>query len=97
MAARAHRTYALLTGIVLSIGSACASAQPAESEAVRGAKLFEATCAECHESAQLKGDAALAFGPKIQQIVAGKAKHRPKLKLSAEDATAVAAFLTSQK
>jgi hypothetical protein len=45
----------------------------------------------------LRGDAGAAFGTKTQQMAGGKAKHRPKLKLSAEDATSMAAFLATQK
>lgn len=61
--------------------AALAAATPAlaSGDAARGKTKFEATCAECHQGGDFK---PADFGTKLGAIVAGKAKHRPKLKLT---------------
>jgi mono/diheme cytochrome c family protein len=66
-------------------------------DAARGKAKFEAACAECHAAADLKGAAATTFGDKLQQIAAGKAKHRPKLQLAAEEVADLGSYLATLK
>jgi ribosomal protein L7/L12 len=50
--------------------------------------MFEASCADCHEAADLKGKSAAD----LQKVEAVK-QHKGKVKLSADEAKALAEFL----
>jgi mono/diheme cytochrome c family protein len=86
----------LMLGCVLLAGASL-TAPALAADASRGKAKFEDACAECHAPADLKGPAAAPFAEKLQQIAAGKAKHRPKLTLSAEEVADLAGYLATLK
>jgi mono/diheme cytochrome c family protein len=86
----------MVLGWTLIVGASMTDGALA-ADAARGKGKFEAACAECHAAADLKGAAAATFGEKLQQIAAGKGKHRPKLKLSAEEVADLGGYLATLK
>lgn len=91
-----QRSRTLMLGCALLAGAALAAPTFAADPA-RGKSKFEEACAECHAPADLKGPAAAPFAEKLQEIAAGKAKHRPKLNLSAEEVADLAGYLATLK
>jgi mono/diheme cytochrome c family protein len=89
-------TYRPLLLAALLLAAPIALAAPA-GDAKKGQAAFEAQCAECHEAGDLKGAAGKAFADKTAAIVAGTAKHKPKLKISAAEAADVTAWLATLK
>lgn len=86
----------LMLGCALIAGASLAAPTLA-ADAARGKAKFDEACAECHAPADLKGPAAAPFAAKLQEIAAGKAKHRPKLNLSAEEVADLAGYLATMK
>ncbi|NJD31490.1 MAG: hypothetical protein FIB04_06350 [Gammaproteobacteria bacterium] len=66
-------------------------------DAAAGKAAFEKQCAECHETADFKGEDAKEVAAKIDKISAGQMKHKKAFKLSAAEAADVAAFMVSGK
>lgn len=64
-------------------------------DAAAGKALFEKDCAECHEAADFKGDDAKVIQGNIEEISAGKMKHKKAFKLSAEQAADLAAYMVT--
>jgi mono/diheme cytochrome c family protein len=60
-----------------------------------GKAIVDKTCSKCHVKEDREGQDAAAVQSKIQEIVAGKAKHKIKLKLTDQQAADVAAYWTS--
>jgi mono/diheme cytochrome c family protein len=69
----------------------------ASADAAAGKKTFDDVCAECHETADFEGESAKDVAATIDQIVAGKQKHKEKLTLTAQQAADVAAYMTGGK
>jgi mono/diheme cytochrome c family protein len=66
-------------------------------DAAAGKATFEKACAECHEVGDFKGEDAKELAGKIDQIAAGKLKHKKPIKLSAAEAADVAAYMSAGK
>jgi mono/diheme cytochrome c family protein len=66
-------------------------------DAAAGKKTFDDVCAECHETGDFEGESAKDIAATIDEIVAGKKKHKEKLTLTAQQAADVAAFITGGK
>ena len=60
-----------------------------------GKAIVDKTCSKCHVKADREGTDAAALQTRIQEIVAGKVKHKKPLKLTDEEAASVAAYWTS--
>ena len=60
-----------------------------------GKKIVDKTCSKCHVREDREGQDAAAVQSKIQEIVAGKTKHKIKLTLTDQQAADVAAYWTS--
>ncbi len=69
----------------------------ATADAAAGKAKFTAACAECHEVADFQGQAASDVADTLKQIVAGKAKHKPALKLTDAEIAALAAYMAAGK
>lgn len=66
-------------------------------DAEKGKQVFESKCADCHEAADLTGDAAKDFSAKVLEIAAGKIKHKKKVKMSKVEADDVSAWAATLK
>lgn len=84
--------FRFLAVVLLTTASIHAHAQVV-GDAAAGKAYFEAECAECHRVAKLKGERASEFVAATQAIAAGKAKHRPKIKLTSKTVADMTAFL----
>jgi mono/diheme cytochrome c family protein len=84
----------LATIVVVAAGLAGYSGS-ALADAAAGKALFEKDCTECHEAADFKGEDAKEIQASIEQISAGKVKHKKALKLSAEQAADLAAYMVT--
>lgn len=62
-------------------------------DATAGKAYFEAECAECHRAARLTGERGSKFVAGTDAIAAGKAKHKPRIKLTPKAVADVVAFL----
>lgn len=51
-------------------------------DATAGKTYFDAECAECHRVAKLVGERGSKFVAGTDVIAAGKAKHKPRIKLT---------------
>jgi cytochrome c2 len=78
--------------VLLASASIPAGAQET-GDAAAGQAYFEAECAECHRVAKLTGERGSEFIAAAEAIAAGKARHRPKIKLTPDAAADVKAFL----
>jgi len=58
-------------------------------------KMFDEVCSECHETADFEGEDANEIAATIKKISAGEMKHKKAIKLSDDEAKAMAAFMTS--
>lgn len=67
------------------------------SDAAAGKTVFDQTCSSCHEVGEFKGKSAAELTSTVQDIVAGKAKHKKALKLTDVQVSDVAAFISSSK
>ena len=56
-------------------------------------KMFDEVCAECHEAADFEGEDAGEIAATIKKISAGEMKHKKAIKLSDDEAKAMAAFM----
>lgn len=56
-------------------------------------KSFDDVCAECHETADFEGENAADLTATIKKISAGQMKHKKAIKLTDEEAAAMAAFM----
>jgi cytochrome c553 len=65
-------------------------------DAAAGKALTEEKCAECHEAADWKGESSDALKTMINDVVAGKTKHKVTLKLSEAEIADIAAFWSGQ-
>lgn len=82
----------LVAAFLFSSASIQAGAQEV-GDAAAGQAFFEAECAECHRVARLTGESASKFVATTEAIAAGKARHRPRIKLTPDAAADVKAFL----
>jgi mono/diheme cytochrome c family protein len=64
-------------------------------DAAAGKATFTATCAECHEVGDFKGEDAKELQANIEKISAGQMKHKKAFKLTAQQAADVAAYMAS--
>jgi mono/diheme cytochrome c family protein len=64
-------------------------------DAAAGKATFDKVCAECHEADDFKGEDVKDITAKIEEISAGKMKHKKAFKLSAQEASDVAAYMVS--
>lgn len=67
----------------------------ASADAAAGKAKFAAACGECHEAGDFEGEDAKALADSIGKIAAGQVKHKSAIKLSPEEITDVAAYMSS--
>ena len=79
---------ALVIAALTSIGSTAACAADAQA----GRNTAQSKCAECHDADDWEGEDAASLQSLIQDIVAGKVKHKRKLELSAAEIANIAAY-----
>jgi mono/diheme cytochrome c family protein len=84
-----------LTTIGLIAAGLAGYSGSALADAAAGKATFEASCAECHEAADFKGEDAKELQASIEQISAGQMKHKKAFKLTAQQAADVAAYMAS--
>lgn len=81
---------------VLLLSAALVPAEAQElGDAAAGKAYFEAECAECHRAARLTGERGSKFVAGTDAIAAGKAKHKPRIKLTPKAVADLTAFLQS--
>ena len=85
------RTIVLAVALALGFSGAAAAA-----DAAAGQDKAK-PCLKCHEADEFAGTAAAAIEAKINDIVAGKAKHKNKLTLAEADIQDIAAFFAAGK
>jgi cytochrome c553 len=78
--------------VAVAAASTLVFAGPAFAGDAAAGKTKAEACAECHEPADFAGEDAATLEQSINDIVAGKAKHKPKLDTSAADAADIAAY-----
>lgn len=69
--------------------SIAASAQAADSQAGRSAAQ---KCVQCHEADDWEGEDAAALQSLINDIIAGKVKHKTRIELTPTEVANIAAF-----
>lgn len=85
------------SGVIVAAAAALGLAGNAfAADAAAGKARFEA-CTDCHEPADFKGQPAASIQASIRDIVAGKVKHKGKVKLTDAEAADIGAYLASVK
>lgn len=84
-----------LTTIGLVAAGLAGYSGSALADAAAGKALFEKDCTECHEAADFKGDDAKVIQGQIEEMSAGKLKHKKALKLTAQQAADLAAYMVT--
>jgi cytochrome c553 len=67
----------------------------AQADAAAAKKMFNDTCAECHEAADFEGENAAELAATIKKISAGQMKHKKAIKLTDQEAADMAAFMAA--
>ncbi len=88
------RLAATIFGAVLGI--LCAT-PGATADAVAGKKLYDSSCADCHELKAHAGKPAAELTKSIKAIVARQQKHKKQLRLDDEQIANVAEYLSTAK
>jgi mono/diheme cytochrome c family protein len=78
--------------LICAAACLCAGGASADPKAT-----WEKTCSNCHEHADFAGQPADQIAGKIKNIVNGTTKHKKKLTLTDDEATAMAAYLSAGK
>ncbi len=84
-----------LTTICLMTAGLAGYSASAMADAAAGKATFATACAECHEAADFKGEDAKELQATIEKISAGTMKHKKPIKLTAQQAADVAAYMAS--
>jgi len=80
----------VITLPILLAGFVTAVAHGADVQA--GRRAAQAKCAQCHEADDWEGEGAASLESLIQDIVAGKVKHKAKLDLTPAEISNIAAY-----
>ena len=86
----------LLAVVLFTTASVQINAQEV-GDATAGKTYFDAECAECHRVAKLAGERGSRFVAATDAIAAGKAKQKPRIKLTPKAVADVTAFLQQEK
>ena len=89
--------FSKLSIVAVMVAGVAGYGSTAFADAAAGKKTFDDVCAECHEAAEFEGESAKDVAASIDEIVAGKKKHKEKLTLTAQQAADVAAYVTGGK
>jgi len=81
--------------VAVAAASTLVLAGPALAGDAAAGKTKAEACVECHEAADFAGEDAARLEQAINDMVAGKVKHKPKLDTSAADAADIAAYWAS--
>ena len=60
-----------------------------------GKHRFDATCGECHDSADFEGEDTQVLSDTLRRIVSGQLKHKKALQLSEQEIADVAAYMST--
>jgi mono/diheme cytochrome c family protein len=80
----------VITLLMVLAGCVAAAAYGADVQGGRRAAL--AKCAQCHEADDWEGEGAASLESLIQDIVAGKVKHKARLELTPAEISNIAAY-----
>lgn len=83
------------TGFGRTINAAlllCAAAPVSAADIGAGKSAAQAKCIQCHEADDWQGESAASLESLIQDIVAGKVKHKNKLDLTPAEIANIAAY-----
>jgi cytochrome c553 len=67
----------------------------ASADAAAGKAKFASACAECHDASDFKGEDVKGLTDSIRKIAAGQMKHKTPIKLSDQEISDVAAYMSS--
>ncbi|MEI8299139.1 MAG: c-type cytochrome [Pseudomonadota bacterium] len=85
---------ALAIGIALGM---LISATALAADAVAGKKIYDSSCADCHELKDHAGKPAAELTKSLKSIVARQKKHKKQLRLDDEQIANVAEYLATAK
>lgn len=68
------------------------SAAAAAADVQAGRRAAQSKCGQCHDADDWEGEGAASLESLIQDIVAGKVKHKAKLELTAPEISNIAAY-----
>jgi cytochrome c553 len=80
----------LITLLIVLAGLESAAAYSADVQA--GRRAAQSKCGQCHEADDWEGEGAASLESLIQDIVAGKVKHKARLELTPADVSNIAAY-----
>ena len=80
----------LITLLMALAGVVSAAAHGADVQA--GRRAAQSKCGECHEADDWEGEGAASLESLIQDIVAGKVKHKARLELTPAEVSNIAAY-----
>lgn len=80
----------VLTFLLAFAGFMTAAAHGADLQA--GKRAAQSKCGQCHEADDWEGEGAASLESLIQDIVAGKVKHKAKLELTPAEISNIAAY-----
>jgi mono/diheme cytochrome c family protein len=67
----------------------------ASADAAAGKAKFASACAECHDASDFQGEDVKGLTDSIRKIAAGQMKHKSPIKLSDQEISDVAAYMSS--